>query len=175
MSFRSTGPSDLVKVDMLLNGDQVDALSFIAHRDKAYPPRAPAVRKAQATTSRASSSKFPFRRPSAARSSRAKRCKAMRKDVLAKCYGGDITRKKKLLEKQKEGKKKMRSARHGADPDGGLPRGAQAGRIKFSGKSRPNATVRAASLCGCYFALLAATALLLLNDSIRKARRYNVC
>ena len=80
--------SDLVKVDMLLNGDQVDALSFIAHREKAYP------RPIQA----AIGGKIIARET----------VRAMRKDVLAKCYGGDITRKKKLLEKQKEGKKKMR-------------------------------------------------------------------
>ena len=100
-------PSELVKVDLLLNGDQVDALSFIAHKDKAYA-RARKICEKLKENIPASSLRCPFRRPSAARSS-PETVKAMRKDVLAKCYGGDISRKKKLLEKQKEGKKKMRS------------------------------------------------------------------
>ena len=79
---------------MLLNGDQVDALSFIVHREKAYGRARRICEKLKENIPRQL-----FEVP----------IKAMRKDVLAKCYGGDITRKKKLLEKQKEGKKKMRS------------------------------------------------------------------
>ncbi len=94
---------------MLLNGDQVDALSFIAHKDKAYPRARKLCEKLKDNIPR-QLSRYPFRPPSAAKSSLARPSSAMRKDVLAKCYGGDITRKKKLLEKQKEGKKKCASS-----------------------------------------------------------------
>ncbi len=89
---------------MLLNGDQVDALSFIVHRDKAYG-RARRICEKLKENIPASSSRCPSRRPSAARIIARETVKAMRKDVLAKCYGGDISRKKKkkLLEKAKEG------------------------------------------------------------------------